>query len=532
MKTFFFKSSLAMIMLLVLGSLVGGLPVLAKDAPRLIVAHAASLTVTNANDSGPGSLRQAFADAQAGDTITFSSSLNGQTISLTSGQLVINKNLTISGPGAGQVAISGGGLSRVFVVNSGVTATIQGLTIQDGGLAGGGGGIFNDGGILTVSNDTIMNNSATYGGGIFNAGELTISGSLFTGNSAVRVPPASSGAGGGIFNLGKLTVHNATFSDNRAYRGGASFNDSLGQMIVAHSTFRGNSTTTLGGGVANDGILTVTDSTFDANSASQGGGINNVNFLSVDNSTFRGNSASSAGGGIVTWSGFMLVTNSTFVDNSATGNGGGLYNANPQNSLVINSTLSGNSAGQGGGIYDEDGLQIWNTIIANSTSGGNCSLGVNTGPGAGNLSWPDDNSCLGLNVIIADPKLLPLADNGGPTHTMALDTGSAAIDAGDDSQCPAADQRGAARPAGAHCDIGAYEFDSPAPTPSPTIETNTPAPTDTPVPTDTAVPTDTPTNTPVSTATLTGIPTDTPIPTATSTSRPTKTPKPTKTSKG
>src|SRR5438067_3712673 len=107
--------------------------------------HAATLTVINTNDSGAGSLRQAISDSSSGDTISFDSSLNGQTITLASGELLIDKNLTITGPGAHSLAINGNAASRVFEITSGIDVTISGLTITNGNAAGspGGGGIFN-----------------------------------------------------------------------------------------------------------------------------------------------------------------------------------------------------------------------------------------------------------------------------------------------------------------------------------------------------------------------------------------------------
>ena len=162
---------------------------------------------------------------------------------------------------------------------------------------------------------------------------------------------------------------------------------------------------------------------------------------------------------------------------------------------VSNSTFSGNSATYGGGIRKIYGtLTLENTIVANSPTGGNC-IGTVT-DGGGNLSYPD-STCPGIN---SEPLLGPFQNNGGPTQTMALGQGSAAIDAADDAICAAPpvqnrDQRGVIRPQGPHCDIGAYEVVQ-EPTPTPTV-TATQTPTRTPTVTPTLTPTVTSTSTPV-----------------------------------
>src|SRR5438132_7839156 len=117
------------------------------------------ITVTNTNDSGPGSLRQALADANDGDTIDFA--VTG-TIGLTSGELLVDKAITISGPGAENLAVNGNAKNRVFHVTGG-NVTISGLTITNGDASGnvlGGGGIYNDHSTLTVDNSTISGNLA------------------------------------------------------------------------------------------------------------------------------------------------------------------------------------------------------------------------------------------------------------------------------------------------------------------------------------------------------------------------------------
>src|SRR5260370_15670846 len=159
-----------------------------------------TLTVTNTLDSGAGSLRAEIAAAHTNDTIVFATSLDGQTITLTSGELLIKHNLTISGPGASQLTVSGNHASRVFEVKANESVTLSGLTISNGvapGVAqsGEGGGILNHG-TLTASGSILSGNVAAQdGGGIHNDGTLTVSGgSILSGNSSDQ--------GGGLHNDG------------------------------------------------------------------------------------------------------------------------------------------------------------------------------------------------------------------------------------------------------------------------------------------------------------------------------------------
>jgi len=210
-----------------------------------------TLTVTNNLDNGhKGSLRYEIAHAAKNDTIVFAPSLDGQTITLTSGQLNITAGLTIQGPGAGQLTISGGHNSRVFEVNASAPVVLSGLTISNGTAFpnnvaipywGDGGGILNLS-TLTLSGCIVSGNSASapapsYGGGIYNAGTLTLSGCTVSANYAIAdIAPAF---GGGIYNAGTLTVTNSTLS--------------------------GNDTNGMGGGIYNAGTLTVGFSTFYSN---------------------------------------------------------------------------------------------------------------------------------------------------------------------------------------------------------------------------------------------------------------------------
>jgi len=426
----------------------------------------------------------------AGSPVTFSCS---GTITLTA-EIVIAADTSIDGSGQ-TVTLSGNHAVRVFTVNSGVTLNLNRLTVADGSAIYGG-GIYNEGGTLNVNNSTFSGNTAggagfnsKGGGGIYNSryGTLTVSNSTFSGNSA-----GDYSGGGGIDNyIGTVSVNNSTFSGNSAIRGGG-IHSVFGTLTVSNSTFSGNSTGAFvgnGGGITLDGgTLTVNNSTFSGNSANVGGSIYNSDFgaVEVSNSTFSGNDAFASGGGIWNnYDGALTVSNSTFSGNSAN-SGGGIYNGNGGTVSVSNSTFSANSArfgGDGGGIFNRNGtlnvsnstfydntaggglggaignhaaVTLQNTIVANSLTGNNC-YGTIT-DGGGNLSYPD-TTCPGIN---SNPVLGPLQNNGGPTHTMALGPGSAALDAANDAICAAPpvnnlDQRGIGRPQGPHCDIGAYE---------------------------------------------------------------------------
>jgi hypothetical protein len=449
------------------------------------------ITVTNLNDSGPGSLRQALADASDGDTINFAMS---GTISLTSGELVIDKNITISGPGSNSLTVrpSSGSFFRVFDVMPSHSITIQGITISFGnaGFAQGG-GIYLDEHVTATIADCVLTNNFTgdIGGAIFIDGYgggamLTVLNSTITGNTAGNTDNGGSGAG--IYSSADvLTIIDSTISNNTAWIGG----DLSGGD---------------GGGIINvNGTLEISNTTIGNNLAGvSGGGISGYGTITITNSTISGNVAGitqpylGLGGGIYT-SGTLTVTNCTISGNSAYGStskgggvGGGIYNVNGS-ADVSNSTLSGNRADvHGGSIYGA--FDIGNSILnggspeniygATLTSHG---YNVCSDDGGGFLNGPGDQ-------INTNPLLGPLQDNGGPTFTHELLTGSPAIDAGDPNFTPPPyyDQRGADfwRVRNGRIDAGSFEVQAgstPTPTPTPTA---TPTATSTPTPTPRATP--------------------------------------------
>ena len=241
-------------------------------------ARASTITVTNTNDSGPGSLRQALRVANDGDTITFA--VTG-TITLTSGGLPVNKSLTISGPGKDQLSIDGNQASLVFGIFPDKTATISGLTIRNGQT-----GILNEHGTLTVSNCAVSGNSEV---GLFNDGVpsvLTVSNCVVSGNS-----------GGGIFSSYVLTVIHCDVSGNSYgiynYYGEAS----VSNCIVSSNQYGGVFNYGVSGGpddhILGIASLTIADSIINDNS---GPGVdNNAGGVTIVDTTISGNSVAKTG---------------------------------------------------------------------------------------------------------------------------------------------------------------------------------------------------------------------------------------------
>jgi hypothetical protein len=432
------------------------------------------IVVTNTNDNGPGSLRNALAIANDGDTID-ATGVSG-IILLTSGELQINHSVTINGPGAGNLTVNGNAASRVFE-NFGSDVTISGFTVTNGlpptGDNNGGGGILNHGG-LTLSGTSILSNNAggflppnAGGGGI----GISAGGTLTVTNSVIGANESQNGPGGGISAGGTVTVSNSTINNNEGLctGGGIAFNDIGGTLTVMNSTIVGNSVLgcpvsaggggvpTGGGGIACSGSVTVINSTISANTVDVGG--------------------VPTGGGGIACSGSMAVINSTISGNTVGGTmpeGGGIRNGGTL--TLTNSTLSGNSvpSGQGGAISNAGQTMIGDTVLNAGASGGTIfnnggaitSLGYNIASdnGGGVLTGPGDQ-------IDTDPMLGPLQDNGGPTFTHALLPGSPAIDAGDPSFTPPPffDQRGPGfnRVANGRIDKGSFEVQTPRRTPTP-----------------------------------------------------------------
>ena len=355
--------------------------------------------------------------AASGDTIKIAAATYQENLS-------IPFKLTLTGAKAATTIVDGTNSANVFTVGAGISLTLSNLTIKNGVGYSGGGGVDNAG-TLTVNGSNFYTNTARYGGAILNTGRATISNTNFSGNSPYFF--GHSASCGAIDNRSTMTITASTFYSNYA-----------------------NNNITAGGAICNGGTMTVTGSTFNTNS-SQG---NNGGY----------------GGAIYNYAGTLSITNSTFSQNSATTSGGAIY-SNGGTVEISNSTFGTNPENIGGGGALSNGgssFLIQNSIVANSANGGNCT-GTITSHGY-NLS--SDSTCTfsrpgDLNG--KNPKLGALSNNGGPTQTMALQQGSPALDAGNPTGCRdfagnllKMDQRGMPRPdpedkTKTGCDMGAYE---------------------------------------------------------------------------
>ncbi|MBE7494575.1 MAG: hypothetical protein HS117_06495 [Verrucomicrobiaceae bacterium] len=321
--------------------------------------------VTNANDSGPGSLRAALA-ASSTDIVLFDPPLSGQTITLTSGQLTPSRSVGIDATRlAGGLTISGGsngdnvlepGESRLFDIPAGMALALRGLNLING-IA-----------------DPAMNNATGAGGAIRNSGQLTL--------DLCAISACRARFGGAINSSGVLTARRSTFQQNTATFGGAIHSADNGLLTVAESTFLMNTAHDRGGAVLqNDadsppGHPTFTRCTFHGNAAVRGGAVNSFSLTNLTHCTLSGNSASGLGGGGVLASATSVVNLTNCV---VAGNNG----ASPDLGI------------EGTGTYTTAGVNLVGDLTGS---------GLSAGP----------------TLLTGDPRLAPIADYGGPTPTRAL----------------------------------------------------------------------------------------------------------------
>jgi len=426
-----------------------------------IQSFADTFVVTNLNDPGAGSLRQAIINSNLNpgpDEIVFEEGLEG-TIFLNVGPMSIRDDLTIDG--GGRITIDAGAKSNILDMNDGDDeknriVNINGLRFING--IAGGGGAFSNNENLTVDSCQFFNGNASF-------------------------------AGGAIDNTRFLTVNSCLFENNSADFGGAISNEGQALNLIIRNSEFVNNQASFGGAIRNDGIIElITNSIFTDNSASlfdfsAGGAIQNFlgTIKEISHSTFNGNTTTGQGGAIVNLQGGIeTIFNSTFTDNSAN-NGGGIWNDGVIN--ISFTTIANNKPPppptppppveaqdlrslemeQGGIVTVGNGVtRVRNSILASNVPD-NCFGFLNDFGG----NYSDDFSC-GLFGDGSSIILGPLADNGGPTETMDLIGGDpvdgatvncdALNEMGNPTGIPIGiDQRYFPRPFGLRCDSGAFE---------------------------------------------------------------------------
>jgi hypothetical protein len=431
---------------------------------------------------------QAFAAAvAAGGIVTFDCGAAPATVTVTA-EVPVSKDTTIDG--GKLVTLSGGKSTRILHIKSAWNVatpllTVQNLTFTDGhtsdvmntkSTSQGGGAIFEDGGSLTVIDCTFTNNQCAstgqdVSGGAINGqgiGTLIVEGSVFSGNS---------GSNGGAIGTQdeNVTVVNSTFAGNSATgtdgnpgnggNGGAmSYDGAKVSWTMCGDTFSKNHANAAGGAVFrvayNDEPVNIDRSTFDGNSVdamtgNAGGLYLEYATITMTATTISNNSAHFGGGIWIGHDAIAKLSNDTIAGNSAT-MGGGVWFAGGITGTLLNVTVANNAGnGMAGG---DTGVMLQNTLVAGNTKGsleGEVSCDHTHGGGGANIEFPGDSSspCTS-SVVVADPQLGALGDNGGVTQTMLPAAASPA--AGKGTGCPSEDQRG--KPRKSACTLGAVEL--------------------------------------------------------------------------
>lgn len=398
-------------------------------------------------------------------TNTAVNSGGGIALNLANASLIMNSGQVNDNVANTTAGFPGGGIS----VAQG-SATINDGEIRNN-LAYRGGGLLVSGGLaggsITLNGGQVIDNEATYGGGIYVQNQtamLTINDGEITQNRSVS--PATFGGGGLYLFQGLVTMNGGEISFNTALNDGGAveIGDPAGRFIQTGGEILNNSAGNNGGAIYNSqGVLNINNgSIYLNNSTAEGGGIYTGvgSSNTIASSAILTNTTSGSTGGGIHNAGSLTMTNVTLSGNSAN-SGAGLWNSGT--AVLTNVTLSENSAiNNGGGLSSSGGmLTVGNSIIYGNTapSGADCNGTITS---AGN----NISTCgLGGSGDISDPpQLQPLALNNGGTLNYALAAASPAIDAGSNTLCPAADQRGNLRPidgngdSTAACDIGAYEY--------------------------------------------------------------------------
>jgi len=370
---------------------------------QIRLAQPTTMIVTNTQDSGPGSLRDAIDRVASGGLVTFDPGLANSTITLTSGPLVVSaKEVRVDGSAAPGLAVSGGGTDRVLIVDAGGTARFSYLTLRDG-----------------------------YGwdlaGGILNNGSLTLDHAVVTGNRVATAAGDYWKGGGGIYTGGGSTLHlvdSAVTGNNSGWSGGGVYAFFNSTTTIERSTISGNI------------------------SADVGGGLRTLSNVDITNSTISGNTATGwYGGALFVTDGIVNLTHVTIAGNTSPSSapadvfvgtfGAGSATLTLKNSLVDSAQTNCFYAPWGAGVV---------TLAAD------------------HYNVFTDATCFtgGTDVVVGNTGIGSLGDQGGPTQTHALLPGSPAIDTVPLAACSLSeDQRGISRPQGTQCDAGSFELETP-----------------------------------------------------------------------
>jgi CSLREA domain-containing protein len=499
------------------------------DGGGIYIASNGVVTITNSDvytntaTNGGGVYNAGALTINGGRVLTNAARANGGGV-WNSGQLTMNTEVR-----ANSAVTDGGGIWTSGVLNI-VGNAVHSNTAQNGG------GVFNSGSAMITNAGVHTNTASLFGGGLWNSGVLTVTsaglranvaaglgggiynapnGQTLVSSAGIGDPGVGNQAqrGGGVYNAisATLTITSAGVHSNTASQeGGGVYNESGGVVSISNSgigTDAGNSAQQNGGGIWNNGVLTLTSATVANNIAGQdGGGVVNANngnatvaFARVNNNQAQGNH----GGGVYN-TGALRLHGTQVANNSAAQQGGGFFNdaSGPGSGLVVtNSAVVSNTANQGGGAYhltgtlvitnatlsgntggglraDDGNTQLWFVTVASNTAGNGISatagvqvyatlLAYNASTNcAGTVtdngySMSSDSSCSGFASTNVDPKLKPLALNSGGTLNHALSLGSPAVDRVPSTACPVnLDQRYFSRPWWwtNRCDIGAFEL--------------------------------------------------------------------------
>lgn len=389
------------------------------------------------------------------------------------GTLTINDSVIENSIATGANNSVGGGIG-----NSNGILNLNRVTVRNNQSMNHGGGLYSTSGIVTAVDSNFTGNSSAIDGGgltIFH-GSLSFTGGSISNNSAAR-----DGGGLSVENAA-ISLRNTTVSNNYAVDDAGGVNIfSATTLNIANSTISNNTTNGFGGGVrvGVTSSLYLDKSTVSNNSAGKAGGGLDVDtgFAEITNSLVRGNTAGQSGGGIDNFEATLRISNSTIAENTATIYGGGIFNAELSLATLVNVTISDNQADtSGGGVTSGGTFNLGNTLIAGNrgvygnrdVEGAFTSLGTNLIGVVGNALGLIDNGAaldiVGTATVPVDPKLGPLADNGGPTLSYALLAGSLAIDSGTNAGAAGQDQTGAVREIDGDLggvsavDIGSFEY--------------------------------------------------------------------------